>query len=99
MDPIEITGVRTAKSQHVSRLLTTTHFGVSMASLKLAHALLTPETQKALSLPVAALILGAVSQAETVIEIVDRVCGQRFRKVASSPVPSGDQELQTLMPR
>lgn len=58
-----------------------------MASLRLTHALLTPETQKALSLPLAAVILGAVSQAETVMEIVDRVCDQRLRsKAASSPV-------------
>ena len=64
-----------------------------MASPKFTHALLTPETQNALSLPMAALILGAVSQAETVMELVDRVLDQRFRKVASSPVASGDQEL------
>jgi hypothetical protein len=73
-----------------------------MASLKLAHALLAPETQTVLSLPVAALILGAISQAETVMEIVDRVCDARFRssvKVASSSVPSAGQELPTFIPR
>jgi hypothetical protein len=71
-----------------------------MASLKLTHALLTCETQKDLSLPVAALILGAVSQAKTVMEMVDRVCDQRLRaKVAGSPVAAVGQELQTVIPR
>jgi len=50
-----------------------------MPSLKIAQALLSPETQKALSLPTAALILGALSQVETVMEIVDRVCDPLFR--------------------
>lgn len=45
-----------------------------MPSLKMAQLLLEPETQKALSLPMAALILGAVSQVETLMDIVDRVC-------------------------
>jgi hypothetical protein len=46
----------------------------SMPSLEVAQALLGFETQKALSLPMAAVIFGAVSQVETVMEIVDRVC-------------------------
>ena len=53
-----------------------------MPSLKIAQALLSPETQKALKalpLPTAALILGALSQVETVMEIVDRVCDPLFR--------------------
>ena len=45
-----------------------------MPSLEVAQALLGFETQKALSLPVSALIVGALSQVETVMEIVDRVC-------------------------
>jgi hypothetical protein len=49
-----------------------------MPSLKIAHALLAPETQNALSLPMAALILGAVSQVESLIELADRVCGPYF---------------------
>lgn len=49
-----------------------------MPSLELAQTLLAPETQKALSLPMAALILGAVSQVESVMEIVDRVCDPLF---------------------
>jgi hypothetical protein len=60
-----------------------------MSSLEIAQALLTPETQKAFSLPMTALILGAVSQVETVMEIVDRVCDPLFGgavKAASSTV-------------
>jgi hypothetical protein len=45
-----------------------------MPSLKMAQLLLEPETQRALSLPTAALILGAVSQVERLMDIVDRVC-------------------------
>lgn len=50
-----------------------------MPSLKIADALLALETQKALSLPAAALILGAVSQVEALIELADRVCSPVFR--------------------
>jgi hypothetical protein len=50
----------------------------SMPSLEVAQALLGFETQKALSLPMAAAIFGAVSQVETVMEIVDRVCDPFF---------------------
>lgn len=50
-----------------------------MPSPKIADALLALETQKALSLPVAALILGAVSQIEALIELADRVCSPVFR--------------------
>ena len=49
-----------------------------MPSLELAEVVLAPETQKAFSLPTTALILGAVSQAETLMEIVDRVCDRYF---------------------
>ena len=49
-----------------------------MPSLKIADALLGLETQKALSLPMAALILGAVSQVESLIELADRVCDPVF---------------------
>ena len=51
-----------------------------MSSLKIAHALLAPETQKALSLPMTALILGVVSQVEALIELADRVCDPVFRR-------------------
>lgn len=50
-----------------------------MLSPKIADALLALETQKTLSLPMAALILGAVSQVETLIELADRVCDQALR--------------------
>jgi hypothetical protein len=53
-----------------------------MPSPKIMDALLALETQKALSLPVAALILGAVSQVETLIELADRVCDPVFRHPA-----------------
>src|SRR5215467_12591261 len=77
---------------------------LSMPSLEIAHALLTPETQKALSPPMAALILGAVSQAETVMEIVGRVCDPYFcggaLKTANSKAAwRGQRESQTLTPR
>ncbi len=45
-----------------------------MPSLEIVHALLAPETQKTVSLPMAALILGAVSQVENLIELAERVC-------------------------
>jgi hypothetical protein len=44
-----------------------------MPSPRTSDALLAPETQKALSLPVATLILGAVSQVDSLIELADRV--------------------------
>ena len=50
-----------------------------MLSPKIADALLALETQKTLSLPAAALILGAVSQVEMLIELADRVCDPVFR--------------------
>ena len=45
-----------------------------MPSLKITDALLALETRKALSLPMAALILGAVSQVEALVELAERVC-------------------------
>lgn len=75
-----------------------------MPSLEIAQALLAPETQKALSLPMAALIFGALSQVETVMEIVDRVCEPYFcggtLKTSGSKVAGRVQrEPQTLTPR
>ena len=52
-----------------------------MLSPQIANALLALETQKNLSLPIAALILGAVSQVETLIELADRVCDPVFRHI------------------
>ena len=51
-----------------------------MPSPKLADAFLALETQRALSLPVAALILGAVAQVESLIELAGRVCDPVFRQ-------------------
>jgi len=50
-----------------------------MPSPKIVDALLALETQKNLSRPMAALILGAVSQVESLIELADRVCDPIFR--------------------
>jgi len=51
-----------------------------MPSPEIVHALLAPETQKALSLPTAALILGALSQVENLIELAERVCDPVFHR-------------------
>jgi hypothetical protein len=48
-------------------------------SLKLVHAFLNPETRKALSFPLTALINGAFSQVETTIELANRVCDSVFQ--------------------
>ena len=45
-----------------------------MLSLEIPRALLSTETQEALSLSTAALILGALSQVEDLIELAERVC-------------------------
>ena len=49
-----------------------------MPSPKIVDALLAFETQQALSLPMAALILGAVSQVESLMDLVDKVCDPVF---------------------
>ena len=49
-------------------------------SLKVVHAFLNPETRKALSLPLAALITGAFSQVETTIELANRVYDSVFHR-------------------
>jgi hypothetical protein len=51
-----------------------------MPSPEIVHALLAPETQKALSLPTAALILGALSQVDNLIELAERVCNPVFHR-------------------
>ena len=45
-------------------------------SLKMIKAFLDPQTRNVLSLPLAALVLGALYQVETAIELADRVCDQ-----------------------
>ena len=54
-----------------------------MLSLEMTRALLSAETRKALSLPTATLILGALSQIENLVELVDRVCDPIFRRTAN----------------
>ena len=49
-------------------------------SLKIVHALLDPETHKALSLPLAALITSALSQVEATIELTNRVYDSVFHR-------------------
>jgi hypothetical protein len=51
-----------------------------MPSPEIVHAPLAPETQKALSLPTAALILGALSQVENLIELAERACDPVFHR-------------------
>jgi hypothetical protein len=51
-----------------------------MSSPKIARVFLAPEPQTDLSLPVAALIFGAVWQVETLIELADRVCEPVFHR-------------------
>ncbi len=55
-------------------------------SLKVVQAILVPETRKALALPLAALITGALSQMETTIELANRVCDSVFHR-SMKPAP------------
>ena len=50
-------------------------------SPKIVHAFLDPETRKALSLPLAVLMTGALSQVETTIELTNRVYDSVFSPV------------------
>jgi hypothetical protein len=59
-------------------------------SLKVVYALLNPETRKTLSLPLAALITGALSQVETTIELTNRVCDSVFRRSSRTTTGLGD---------
>jgi hypothetical protein len=49
-------------------------------SLKIVHAVTNPEIRKVLSLPLAALITGALSQVEATIELTNRVCDAVFSR-------------------
>ena len=51
---------------------------INEPSLKIAHAILAPEARKVMAAPMAVLILGVVSQADALIELVDRVCNPVF---------------------
>jgi hypothetical protein len=48
------------------------------SSLKIIKVLLEPETRNVLSLPLAALVMGALSQVETTIELTNRIYDQYF---------------------
>jgi hypothetical protein len=58
-------------------------------SLKVMQALLDPEARNALSLPLAVLITGALSQVETTIELTNRVCDSVFRRPTKPASDSG----------
>ena len=58
-----------------------------MSSLRMAHAFLEPEIRSAVSLPLAALITGALSQVESTIELTNRVCDSVFSRVKTTESP------------
>lgn len=58
-------------------------------SLKVMQALLDNEARNALSLPLAVLITGALSQVETTIELTNRVCDSVFRRSSKTASDSG----------
>ena len=64
-------------------------------SLKVVHALLDPETRDALSLPLAVLITGALSQVETTIELTNRVCDSVFRRSSKTATDPGISAVKT----
>jgi hypothetical protein len=64
-------------------------------SLKVVHAFLDPETRNALSLPMATLITGALSQVETTIELTNRVCDSVFRRSIKTATQVGGVQAKT----
>jgi len=64
-------------------------------SLKVVQALLDPEARNALSLPLAVLITGALSQVETTIELTNRVCDSVFRRSSKTATDSGIGGVKT----
>ena len=63
-------------------------------TLKVIQAFLDPETTRALSIPLAALITGALSQVETTIELTNRVYDSVFH-----PVNQDDDCTRRLLPQ
>jgi hypothetical protein len=61
-------------------------------SLKAVHAFLDLGTRKALSLPLAMLITGALSQVETTIELANRVCDSVFQRPLKTTTASGNPD-------
>lgn len=67
---------------------------INEPSLKIAHAFLSPETRKALSLPVQLLIVGALSQVETIVELTNRVFDSGFhRPIKTTRYRAGSSSL------
>jgi hypothetical protein len=60
-----------------------------MLSPEISHALPSIQKQETLSVPTAALILGALSQVENLIEVAERVCDPVFRRSAQDGWSSG----------
>jgi hypothetical protein len=58
-------------------------------SLKAVNVFLDPETCKAISLPLAALITGALLQVETTIELANRVCDSVIHRSNQVPLTRG----------
>jgi hypothetical protein len=58
-------------------------------SLKVVHAFFDPGTRKALALPLAVLITGALSQAETTIELANRVYDSVFHRPLNTRTARG----------
>ena len=65
-------------------------------SLKIVQAFLDPETRKALSLPLAALITAALSQVETTIEITNRPEGRMTRLISFTAEGTSSTSIKTL---
>jgi hypothetical protein len=84
IDGIEATILAPSKSNECDTILAIQRVGVPMPSPKLTNAFLALEAQKNLPLPMAALILGAISQVEALIEVADRVCDPVFRHPIST---------------
>jgi hypothetical protein len=62
-------------------------------SLKMMQAFLDAETRSALSLPMAALITGALSQVESTIELTNRVCDSVFHRSMKTSTDSATRSL------
>ena len=68
-------------------------------SLKMVHEFLDAETRKALSLSLATVITGALSQVESTIELTNRVCDSVFaRSLKTTDSAIGCQSLPRYGP-
>lgn len=80
VDRIEATADRAGQSKYVSAVRQNPSLGVPMLSPEISHVLLSIQTQETLSVPTAALIFGALSQVENLIELAERVCDPVFSR-------------------